>query len=263
MSVLQAAEAYDRHFVPALFQDWAGPVVDAAGVTRGQRVLDVACGTGVVAREALARVGPQGKVAGLDVNAAMLAVASRRASQVEWTEGRAESLPFEDRAFDAVLCQFGLMFFEDRVAALREMSRVLVPGGRIAIAVWESLEHNIGFAKLVSLLDRHAGARAADALRVPFSLGDASALAGLLAQGELAGARIGTHPGRARFPSLDAWLEMEVKGWLPIAGVTVADTAFEALRAAAQRELAGYVREDGTVELPVRVHIVTFSSQRA
>jgi ubiquinone/menaquinone biosynthesis C-methylase UbiE len=98
-------------------------------------VLDVACGTGVVAREAARRVGPAGAVAGLDRNEGMLAVARRMAPGIAWRHGLAEALPFPDGAFDAVICQFGLMFFEDRGKALGEMWRALRPGGRLAVAV--------------------------------------------------------------------------------------------------------------------------------
>jgi len=118
-----AAEVYEEFFVPALFQEWASRVTDAAGLRAGQRVLDVACGTGVLARAAAERVGPAGAVVGLDVNDGMLGVARRRAPQLEWRPGRAEALPFEDRSFDAVVSQFGLMFFEDRAAALAEAIR--------------------------------------------------------------------------------------------------------------------------------------------
>jgi ubiquinone/menaquinone biosynthesis C-methylase UbiE len=107
-----AAEVYDEFFVPALFQPWAGRVVDEARVKPGDAVLDVACGTGVVARIAAESVGPMGSVAGLDLNEGMLAVAARRSPGVHWHHGRAEEMPFESDFFDAVVCQFGLMFFE-------------------------------------------------------------------------------------------------------------------------------------------------------
>ena len=124
-----AAQTYDDFFVPALFADWAPRVADAAGVEAGQRVLDVACGTGVLTRELARRVGPA-SVVGLDPNEGMLAVARRRTPKVDWRRGHAEALPFGDRSFDVVTCQFGLMFFQDRAAGLRQMWRVLRPGGR-------------------------------------------------------------------------------------------------------------------------------------
>jgi ubiquinone/menaquinone biosynthesis C-methylase UbiE len=119
------AEVYEELFVPALFRQWGPIVADAARIGEGDRVLDVACGTGVLACCASDRVGPRGAVKGLDANADMLAVACRKSVQAEWIEGKAESLPFADESFDAVVSQFGLMFFDDRPGAIREMMRVL------------------------------------------------------------------------------------------------------------------------------------------
>src|SRR5688572_11518476 len=127
---IDAASAYEQPFVPALFQQWAPRIAVAARLQPGQRVLDVACGTGVLAREATSRVGPAGFVAGVDSNRGMVTVASRLEPRVQWRLGTAETLPFPDASFDAVLSQFGLMFFSDRARALREMLRVLVPGGQ-------------------------------------------------------------------------------------------------------------------------------------
>lgn len=111
---IDAATAYEEFFVPALFQEWAQRVVTAAQLQPGQRVLDVACGTGVLAREAAERVGAAGTVVGLDPNPGMLTVAKRRAPGVEWREGTAEAFPYPDTSFDAVVSQFGLMFFTNR-----------------------------------------------------------------------------------------------------------------------------------------------------
>lgn len=108
-----AAEAYEATFVPRLFADWVPHLLDAAGVAAGQRILDVACGTGVVAREAADRLGEKGTVVGLDLNEAMLAVARRLRPDLEWRQGDVAALPFRDGSFDVVLCQAGLMFFPD------------------------------------------------------------------------------------------------------------------------------------------------------
>jgi ubiquinone/menaquinone biosynthesis C-methylase UbiE len=140
------AEVYEDFFVPALFQEWASRVADAALISSGQRILDVACGTGVLAHKAADRVGASGSVVGLDLNEGMLAVAKRKAPEIEWWQGHAEALPFVSNSFDAVVCQFGLMFFENRCAAIEEMVRVLRQGGHLAIAVWDSLENTPGYA---------------------------------------------------------------------------------------------------------------------
>ena len=176
---IDAANAYEQAFVPALFGQWAPRMVAAARLEPGQRVLDVACGTGVLAREAASRVEPTGLVAGLDSNRGMVTVASRLEPRVHWRTGTAESLPFPDASFDAVVSQFGLMFFGDRIRSLREMLRVLVPGGQLAVAVWDSVENIPAYAAEVALLERVAGQLAADALRAPFVLGDPKELASL------------------------------------------------------------------------------------
>ncbi|MFQ5468502.1 MAG: methyltransferase domain-containing protein, partial [Kiloniellaceae bacterium] len=138
--LFDGAEVYESCFVPAIFGAWASPVADAAGIEAGKRVLDVACGTGVLAREAFRRVGQKGQVVGVDLNEGMLAVAARTEPKVEWRQGDAEHLPFEDASFDVVVSQFALMYFPDRVAALREMWRVLAPDGRLAVVAWAPIE---------------------------------------------------------------------------------------------------------------------------
>ena len=153
-AAITAAEAYEALHVPALFGQWPEAMLDAAAVAVGQRVLDVACGTGVLARAAASRVTPGGSVVGVDLDAGMLAVAARLAPKVAWRRANASTLPFPERCFDAVLSQFGLMFFVERPAAIAEMLRVLKPGGRIAVAVWGALEDNGAYAVAVELLDR-------------------------------------------------------------------------------------------------------------
>ena len=145
---VEAAEVYEARFVPAIFGEWAPHLVEAAGVAPGQAVLDVACGTGVVARTAADRMGGRGRVVGLDLNEGMLAVAGRLRPDIEWRQGDAAALPFEARCFDAVLCQAALMFFPDRAGALREMARVATPGGTLAVQVWDRLEAQEGFGAM-------------------------------------------------------------------------------------------------------------------
>jgi ubiquinone/menaquinone biosynthesis C-methylase UbiE len=174
-----AAEIYEEFFLPALFQEWTERVADAAQIQGGDRVLDVACGTGVLARTVAARVSPTGSVIGLDVNPGMLAVAAQKAPHIDWRHGQAEALPFDAASFDAVVSQFGLMFFEDREAAIREMARVLRPGGRVAVAVWDSLDNTPGYAAMVELLHNLFGEHAARGLRTPYNLGDKTTLRAL------------------------------------------------------------------------------------
>jgi ubiquinone/menaquinone biosynthesis C-methylase UbiE len=166
-----AAENYERYFVPTIGMAWATALLDAAELHPGDRVLDVACGTGVVTRLTAERVGPDGAVAGLDINPAMLAVARSVPSSgaaIEWHEASAESLPLADGSFDVVLSSLGLQFVPDKTSALREMQRVLAPDGQLAIAT-------VGptpplFAILEQALASHVKPEAAGFMRAVFSL---------------------------------------------------------------------------------------------
>jgi SAM-dependent methyltransferase len=248
-----AAEVYDAFFVPALFEQWAQVVLDVANVGSGHRVLDVGCGTGVLARAAHARVGPHGHVAGLDPNDGMLAVARRRGPDIEWQTGTAELIPSADQSFDRTVSQFALMFFTHPEAALGEISRVTRPNGKVALAVWDRLGDDQGYARLARLVERLFGAEAADAIRVPFRLGDPELLAGLAA-GAVSDPVVTRHTGVARFESIDAWLHTEIRGWT--LADTIDDHGYATLLDAAQRELADLVT-DGRVAFEVSALVVS------
>jgi SAM-dependent methyltransferase len=254
---VDAANAYEALFVPALFGQWAPKVADAAQIQPGQRVLDVACGTGILAREIALRIGSAERVVGLDPSPGMVAVARQLAPAIEWREGVAESLPFRDKSFDAVVSQFGLMFFTDRRQALREMLRVLTPGGRLAIAVWDSLDNIPAYASEVALLERMAGRQAADALRAPFVLGDRKDLATLLSEAGVASAQVTTHRGMAQFPGIRTMVEADLRGWLPVMGVILSEDQIDRILREAQHALSSYATGDGEVTFHLSAHLVT------
>jgi ubiquinone/menaquinone biosynthesis C-methylase UbiE len=140
-----AAANYERNNVPQTFGPWAQVLVDRSGVKSGDRVLDVACGTGVVARAAALVAGPNANVVGSDLNPEMLAEAANHVPdghRIEWRQGDATSLSFDDAAFDVVFCQQALQYIPDRERAATEMSRVLSTDGVAVVSVWRSLEHN-------------------------------------------------------------------------------------------------------------------------
>lgn len=256
-AAIEGAQAYENLHVDALFRQWAEPVLDAAEVGVGDRVLDVACGTGVVAREAVRRVGSSGSVAGLDIGPGMLAVAERIEPAVTWVEGEATDLPFDDGDFDAVVCQFGLMFFPDRVRAVREMLRCAGADGRVVVAVWDSLERSDAYPASVELLHRRAGSAAADALRAPFVLGDVDELRSIFGAAGATDVSIETRDGTARFPSVRSMVEADLRGWLPVMEVFLDDELIERILAEAEDVLAEYVTDDGSMVFSAPAHIVT------
>ncbi|EPX85135.1 class I SAM-dependent methyltransferase [Salipiger mucosus] len=237
-----AARVYEDFFVPALFGQFAPWLVEAAGLREGDRALDVATGTGVVARAALERGA---RVTAVDINEGMLSVARDLAPEATFRVAAAEDLPFEDGSFDAVTCQFALMFFEDRVRALREMKRVCRPGGHVAVSVFAPWQESPGYRDLIPLLSEVMGPPAGEALKAPFVLGGDGVLAGLLSEAGLAGAEIRRKTGQVRHASLDAWLDTEIGGWT-LAGAAT-PRIMQTLKAAAPDRLGRYRNDDGTL----------------
>jgi len=249
-----AADIYEGFFVPALFREPAKYVAEAADIRSGQSVLDVACGTGVLARAAVAFTGDARNVTGLDRNEGMLAVARHLEPRVNWQHGLAEALPFTNQSFERVFNQFGLMFSDDRGGALQEMRRVMKVSGRMHVTVWDSLDRNLGYAAMVNLLNRLFGAKLADALRVPFVLGEPETLCKIFSDADLSVAHWETFDVTARFPSLEAWVQTDIKGW------TLADMIdedqFRTLLREARKELGSFEHSDGSVTFNSPAHLV-------
>jgi SAM-dependent methyltransferase len=252
---VEAAETYEAQFVPALFAEWAPHLVEAAGVAPGQAVLDVACGTGVVARTAADRMGGRGRVTGVDLNEGMLAVAGRLRPDLEWHRAEAADLPFEDGSFDIVLCQSALMFFPDRVGALREMARVAAAGGTVAVQVWDLLEHQDGYGAMYGAFARHLGPRAAELGGAYWALGDLELLGALFEAAGLTVTGTRTRVGTVRFPSAEAAVATEIEATPLAAGIDPA-THRRILDAGVQ-DMARFVVDGGRVELPIGGHLVT------
>lgn len=175
------AELYEELMVPGLFAPWADRLIQIADPQPDKHILDVACGTGIVARQIAPRVGPQGMVSGLDLDPEKINVArvtaEREGLVIEWKTGPAEQLPFPDGSFDLIICQFGLMFFSNRHTALTEMRRVLKTGGRVILSVWQQLDRHPFYQILDDVSRRHFGKSSVGAV---FSLGDADEVRKLL-----------------------------------------------------------------------------------
>ena len=177
-----AAESYQRHFVPAIATPVSAGLLGTADLQPGERVLDVACGTGVIARLAAERVGATGAVAGVDLAPDMIDVARATPApalpSIDWHVGDATSLPFPDGSYDVVLCQMGLMFMEDRPAAVAEMCRVLAPGGRVVISTPGDIQPP--FLLMEKAIVEHISAELGGFVRAVFSMHDPDAVADLL-----------------------------------------------------------------------------------
>jgi ubiquinone/menaquinone biosynthesis C-methylase UbiE len=207
-----AADAYERHLVPALFSPWAADLVARAAPRAGDRVLDVACGTGIVARTVAPVVGPSGSVTALDVNAHMLTVARRVCADlrppIRWRQASAADTGLPTAAFDVLLCQQGLQFMGDRLAAVREMYRLTAPGGRLAVSVWCDRDHP-AYQPFISALTRHLpdAPDASGFVRAIFSLADATELHDLLARAGFRKIDVSRHTCTVRFASARAWAQ--------------------------------------------------------
>jgi ubiquinone/menaquinone biosynthesis C-methylase UbiE len=207
------AQLYERYFVPAMFAPWAEILVREARVAAGDHVLDVACGTGIVARTAAPVVGAGGRVAALDMNRAMLDVArnlpSAASLPIEWHEGSALQLPFGPAEFDVVLCQHGLQFFPDRSLAAAEMKRVLRAGGRVAVLVLQELSRHPVFERVMSSLASRLGRPLSD-FAVPFSVADPEELKRLFTP-LFGSVQVGTVSIQARFPEPGRFVDLAVQ----------------------------------------------------
>jgi len=256
----EAAWFYEEKFVPALFAPWSARTIATAGIEAGNRVLDIACGTGVVTRDIATITGPDSLPVGLDLSPGMLAVAHSLQPKIDWRQGDACRLPFADDGFDRVVCQFGLMFFADRVRALAEMRRVLRPAGRLAVAVWAGLEHNPGYAEKVQVLEQIAGPAAADALRAPFCLGNQDRLLEFARAAGIGDLSIETHAGEACFGDLFEFVDVDLRGWLPVMGVHLDELTIRQIHAACAPALDRYVdSQSGRITLPASAHILSGS----
>jgi ubiquinone/menaquinone biosynthesis C-methylase UbiE len=255
-----ASEAYERYIVQAFMRSWTDGLLDAANVAARTRILDVACGTGVVARQAASRLGKQGYVVGVDLNEGMLSIARTHpqpsGASIEWKLGNATALPFSEATFDVVLCQQGLQFFPDKPAALRDMRRVLVPTGRLVLSVWRRISHCPWQRAVADALERHVGSDATTGIRGAFALADREELRSLITAAGFRTVRIRIDSQMIRYPSLEEF----VPGYLsatPVAGI--AATLDEPTRAAILREietsLQPYMDDEG-LAAPIEAHVV-------
>lgn len=250
----EVAEIYEAQFVPAFFAQWAPRLLDAAGVAEGQRVLDVACGTGIVARGAADRVGAAGSVVGLDLSPAMLAVARRIRPDLRWHQGDAAALPFSEAEFDVVVSQMAMMFFADPAAALREMRRVVRPAGTVGVLIPGALTANPPYQLFVDIVTRHAGPAARSLVTTYFALGDLAELVGLFTEAGLRVTAATSPVGESRFGSVDELVTIEIDS-TPL-GERLAPAARERILADCREAIAPWRTEDGSLRFRFECNLV-------
>jgi SAM-dependent methyltransferase len=253
---LRVAEAYERLLVPAWFTPWALDLLETAALEPGERVLDVACGTGIVARLAASRVGSAGQVVALDVNEAMLAVARAQPTPagcpIEWREGNARALAFPPQAFDAALCQQGLQFMPEHALVVTQMQRVVRARGRLVLSVYSRSE---GHTVLEQAVAPFIGAQSAAVLREPLALADRERLAWLFGRFGFRTVEIETRARTVHFAAADDFLTYQLLGPLAPAVDPLPAEQRAALEAAGRDALAPYRDGDG-LGLPVEAHVV-------
>lgn len=248
---------YQSFMAPGMFQPFAEVLVEALRIEPGERVLDLACGTGVVSRAAAFRAGTDGSVTGVDLGAPMLEVARSQpagegAAEITYLEGSADSLPVGDQEFDVVLCQQGFQFFPDRPAALGEMRRALLSGGRLGITTWAELERNPVIAAIATGLAHNLGEEVGQMMHAPFSLHDPDELHGLAEDAGFTDVEVRERTMETSFPSHQKAARTIVLAG-PIAPTFSA--APEENQRAYEREttesLAGLATDDGGLRAPM------------
>ena len=259
------AEMYEHFFVPGIFGPLSRHVLAAARLGAGERVLDIACGTGVLARQAAPAVGGSGQVVGADLRPGMLAVAQAlpqpAGAPIEWRQADAHELPLEDARFDAVLCQQGLQFFADRPRALREMKRVGKPGARVVLALWREFERHELFQAMAEIELKHladAGLSIADAM-APFSLASADEIDRLCAEAGFRRIEITPLSIEASFPAANFVHNLEFAYAAVMPQFADDPARFHAYVEVVTKETEPLLRrftKAGTIAFPMHTHLV-------
>ena len=252
----EAASGYEQFFVPAIFHQWPAQLISAATITESDDVLDVGCGTGVMAREIVKYAG---STAGFDLSESMLGVAREACPGVTFQQGNVAELPYEESCFDAVLSAFMLMFVPDPKQAVAQMQRVLRPGGRLVVSVWQGLGNNPVYNALVEATGEVVDQSAADSLAWPFSMGDVSKLEDIFGAAELADVRITPHDGYAEFPSVEDLVGIEVTAWLLADSVSAEQIAEIAVKL--RDKYPDFAHSDGPIKFPLNAYIVSAVSR--
>ena len=244
---------HEQYLVPAIYAQWAGRVAEIAEIDVGQDVLDVACGTGTLARAIQLETGLSGKVIGLDTNEKMLASAQARYRGIEWQLGDATAMSFEKNRFDRVMCQFALMFINNRVAVIKEMLRVCKPDGLVVLATWGPLHQGGAYDALIKLVRKYLGSRAALNLSSPWALGKPGVMDALLLTSGVNEYECHQRVGQASYPSVRAFIEAHLR----LAGEfkNLSEQSLEEIYNAANMELRPFLATGGKLVAQLNANI--------
>jgi ubiquinone/menaquinone biosynthesis C-methylase UbiE len=252
----ETAQNYERYLVPRIFRPSAQRLLDIVEPKPGDSVLDVACGTGIVARLAADRVGDEGHVVGVDMVPGMLEVARANDSRVEWREARASELPLPDDTFDVVTCQQGLQFFPDKPAALREMHRVSAPGAQLGIAVLAEISRTPLLDALAGAFEEHTGPGPAQFVRMIGSLGDESQLHALVAGADYTDVEVQTVIVEISPGPVPDFIRQYLTS-TPLAALPAISQADEAVIRKVEEDVAAALPGLGAGVSPATTHVVT------
>ena len=251
------AEQYERVIVPRVFLPLAREVVAAAALSTGERVLDVACGTGALTRLLAAGVGPTGSVVGLDVNAEMLSVAAMSVPDrhVEWRQASASELPFAEATFDLVTCQHGVQYFPDRTEALGEMRRVLREGGRLVLTCWRASTESPAYLAVERWLTERSGTPTS---LPPFCFADSDEFCRVVDAAGFTDVQLRTVPLSVHYPAVEIFVRSLFTS--PGTRAVMADVGEEEaveLISQVEKDLAPYSSPDGSVTVPQGVNLLS------
>ena len=243
--------------VPGIFGPWSADLLERVNLQPGEHFLDVACGTGIVSRQAAPFVGDTGRVVGLDMNAGMLDKARSLDASIDWREGDATDMPFSDQEFDVVVCHHGIQQIPDRLSSVAEMHRVLQPGGRLAAAMWCSIEGSPGYLSLRRALERHLGVSAAEAMDQPFCFGESGPVQALLEAGGFRDVHVQRVSKMTHFASPEEFTRaILIGGVMRRTGTQFSEETIQLLIDDVSADLQSYVSSDG-MSVPMEAHLAT------
>ena len=256
-----APERYEANMVPAIFEPFATGLVEFAGLLEGENVVDVACGTGIISRLAWPMLAPSGRLVGVDINPGMLEIArktlSREGPEIQFKQGDVAAIPLADAEFDVAICQHGLQYFPDRLAALKEMRRILRESGRLVLSVWRPIEHNPGHSVVAGVLERRVSDAAGATRRAPFRLSDREEIRSLVTEAGFGDVEIRLDARVTRFASAEAMIRIMIAG-TPLADA-MAGTESNVLDAviADVTDRLSDLHDDRGLALPMQAWVVT------